>query len=169
MADGRLRGGLATTGEAVLALALAVWLGGMIALGAFTAPLVFGADAGLPRPQAAALMTSIFRRFDGVVIVLAGITLLMSGLRAWDLGLRRLVSKLRLGVALILVAGGAVSALWVSPKIEAFLHAGVRRGVGPEGASLDRWHHLAEQLGKGEVALAALLLLLLVIDARARD
>jgi len=32
----------------------------------------------------------------------------------------------------------------------------VRRGVGPEGASLDRWHHLAEQLGKGEVALAAL-------------
>jgi len=163
--QGRLKPGLATAGEAVLVLALALWLGGIIALGAVSAPLVFGE---LPRPQAAPLMTAIFRRFDGIVLALAGVIALTSLLRAWDAGVARAVGKLRLGVAGALVAAGAASSLWISPKIEGYLRAGAHRGEGAAGQALDRWHAAAEGVARGQVALAALLLVLLVIDARSR-
>ena len=47
------------------ALAVAVWLGGLLVLGAIAAPLVF---ANVSFPQSADAMTLVFRRFDTVAM-----------------------------------------------------------------------------------------------------
>ena len=46
-------------------IATAVWLGGMLALGAIVAPIVFGT---IPRPEAVDAMTAVFARFQFVTV-----------------------------------------------------------------------------------------------------
>src|SRR5271165_1109743 len=58
--------------SSVALLALAVWLGGLVALGAITAPIVF---AVAPYPQSADAMTLVFRRFDHVAMACAAFVL----------------------------------------------------------------------------------------------
>src|SRR5437879_1887369 len=53
-------------------LALAVWAGGLLALGAVVAPIVFRV---VPAPTSADAMTLVFRRFDVVAITCAAIAL----------------------------------------------------------------------------------------------
>ena len=62
--------------RALTALALAavaVWVGGMLALGAIVAPVVFGMVAA---PMSADAMTVVFRRFDRVALVCVVLLLL---------------------------------------------------------------------------------------------
>ena len=56
----------------VTLLALSLWLGGMIVLGAVVAPIVFSV---LPLPTSADAMTLVFRRFDAIAVTSAAIVL----------------------------------------------------------------------------------------------
>lgn len=47
-------------------LALGLWVGGIVAVGALTAPAVFGVASS--RPEAGRIMASVFRRFDAVIM-----------------------------------------------------------------------------------------------------
>ena len=142
---------LATRIAATLSLvAVGLWLGGLLALGAIAAPAVFTI---VPLPTSADAMTVVFRRFDQVAMACGAVVL------ASEAG--RVAARVRFGLADGIRAGAAVLASllavfegsYVSPRI-AWLHmGGAIRGVGDPGLELSRLHDLAETCGKGEVLL----------------
>lgn len=147
--------------------ALAIWIGGIVALGACAAPVVF---AKVPTPLAGDTMGAIFRRFDIVAMACAVVLLVAEALRAWAKpGKPTIADRLRGGAALI-AAGCAVYVGKVSsPTIMALHASGVMRGVGEGGAELDRVHRLAEMLGKTEVLLGLALIVLHVMTLREKE
>ncbi len=149
-------------GSSVAILALAVWLGGMLALGAIAAPVVFSI---VPAPASADAMTVVFRRFDRVAMGCAVVVLAVEAMHA---RLRASIERLDVvRVAMAVVAGGLalVEGVWISPRIEALHRAGAIRGLGAMGLELDSVHHVAETLGKAEVLLAMALILAYVVTA----
>ena len=142
----------------VALVALGVWSGGMIALGAIAAPVVFGV---VPAPASADAMTIVFRRFDRVAIACVVVALLvevaLAALRDRKISridvVRGLLAVVAAGCA---IAGGAL----VSPRIEALHRAGAIRGLGDLGEQLNAVHQIAERLGKTELALAVALIAL---------
>lgn len=149
---------------AVALAALAVWVGGMVALGACAAPVVF---SKVPAPLSGETMGTIFRRFDVVAMASAVVVLAAEAVRALlQPGRPGFLDRLR-GIASLVAAGCAVYVGAVSsPAILALHESGAVRGVGEAGAALDRIHHLAEILGKSEVALGLLLIVLHVVTLR---
>jgi uncharacterized membrane protein len=143
-------------------LAASVWLGGILALGAVVAPIVFRV---VPAPTNADAMTLIFRRFDGVAVACAVIVLVAEAARASSeharLGGAGIV---RVGMAL----GGSALATWqafdLAPKIEALHRGGAVRGVGDLGAQLDAAHRLAETEAKVQVFFVAAFLVASVLS-----
>jgi hypothetical protein len=135
----------------VTLLAIAVWLGGLIALGALAAPVVF---AMVSLPTAADAMTVVFRRFD-VVAMTCGVLILMSeAVRALGARLGR-ADIARVTVSAAAAAAAVVEGTQVSPRI-AELHAeGVSRGLGAAGIELAHLHGIAELLGNAQVVLLA--------------
>jgi hypothetical protein len=69
--------------NAVYHIALALWLGGGIALGALTAPELF---RQLPRPQAGAIFAPTLRRFASVRLVAIIVALVAAGIKhfVWE-------------------------------------------------------------------------------------
>ena len=142
-------------------LGLALMIGGMLALGAFVAPAVFHA---FPKPEAGAVMTLIFRRYDvllglSAILVVLGemISLLWEPVRCcrWQRGIRLLIT--------FLLAGSlGIGIFSTNPQIERFQHQGVQRGVGPAGQQFDQLHHQSESLYKFGLLLAIALLALRV-------
>src|SRR5260370_39730245 len=63
----------------VALLAVAVWLGGLVALGAVAAPIVF---SRVSFPSNADAMTAVFRRFDLLAMSCAAILLATEAVRA---------------------------------------------------------------------------------------
>ncbi|HEY5240541.1 MAG TPA: DUF4149 domain-containing protein, partial [Polyangiaceae bacterium] len=63
----------------VAMLALAVWLGGLVALGALVAPVIF---SRVSMPWSADAMTVVFQRFDSVAMACAAVVLLTEAMRA---------------------------------------------------------------------------------------
>ncbi len=143
-------------------IAAAVWLGGMLALGAIVAPIVF---TMIPRPEAADAMTAVFQRFDFVAVGCVAVILATEAWRAMGKGPGR-VGRLDLA-RMITGALGAVlvltEALWITPAIVALHHAGALRGLGPAGLELDRMHDLAETCGKAQTVFALALIVLHVV------
>jgi uncharacterized membrane protein len=153
-----MRASLASRALTAIALAaVAVWVGGMLALGAIAAPVVFGM---VPAPMSADAMTVVFRRFDRVAIACVVLLLLC------EVGLamaRKPLLRLDMARAAFAVLGGALvlaQAMVVSPRIEALHRAGAIRGLGIDGAELESVHKLAELGGKTQ-ALVALVLIAL--------
>jgi hypothetical protein len=153
----------------VAVLALGTWAGGMVALGACAAPLVFGLT---PYPFSANAMGAVFARFDkiavGAAIVALGCEVVRSvidirrGASTWA-RVRRYLGMLAAGLAIY-------SATQITPEILRLHHAGVRRNVGPDGERLEQVHGRAEAIGKALVMAAAALLALHVATLRsARD
>jgi hypothetical protein len=141
---------LVTGIAAVQLLALAVWAGGLLALGAIVAPIVFRV---VPAPTNADAMTLVFRRFDAVAIGCAAVALLAEGAFAARGGK---LTRLDLARALSVVASACLAVAigaWISPGIADLHRMGAMRGVGEGGLALARLHHLAEALAKGEMAL----------------
>lgn len=135
---------------AVQLLALAVWAGGLLALGAIVAPIVFRV---VPAPTNADAMTLVFRRFDVVAMASAVVALVAEAAFAVRGGKVTRVDLLR-GLCLVGAAGLAIAiGAWLSPAIADLHRAGAVRGSGEGGLALDRLHHLAEALAKGEIAL----------------
>lgn len=152
----------ATTAVAVVALAL--WVGGLVALGACAAPLVFRL---VPAPWSGDAMGAVFRRFDAVAISCAVVVLGCEAVRLWSrqsLGLRPTLFERARGLCAIVAA---VAAIYIgvdtSPKILTLHAAGAIRGLGDSGLMLEQLHRVAETLAKIEVCFGVLLLVLHVL------
>ncbi len=145
----------------ILALfAIAVWLGGLIALGAIAAPIVF---AIVPAPFSADAMTIVFRRFDVVAMGCAAVVLATEAVRGvGGLGGARFVraDHARAFVSLLAAGAAVYEGIKVSPRIAELHAAGAIRGVDSAGLELARLHNLAEECGKAQILLLALVIAL---------
>jgi len=146
----------------VTLLALSLWLGGMIVLGAVVAPIVFSV---VPLPTSADAMTLVFRRFDAIAVTSAAIVLACEVWRVKVAGkLRRL--EIARGVALAIAGLLALfEGIAVSPRVEALHRAGAIRGVGDLGAQLEAAHKLAESVSKAEALFVVVFAALFMMTA----
>jgi len=148
-------------GAAVLGmLAAAVWLGGLVVLGAIVAPTIFG---NVSMPASADAMTLVFRRFDLVAMSCAAILLGTEAARVLARVPFARVDHARAGAGVLAALAAVAEGESVSPRIAALHAAGALRGRGADGLELDRLHHLAEALGKAEVALLVAVVVLQVL------
>ncbi|CAN5456901.1 hypothetical protein BH09MYX1_BH09MYX1_52260 [soil metagenome] len=142
----------ASIATGVSLLSSALWLGGILVLGAIVAPIVL---TEVPAPTSADAMTHVFLRFDRVApfsLVVIGISEAIAGRLAPP---RRRVEQVRLVAVAIAGALALVQALWLSPTISDLHQQGAIRGLGPLGLALEVAHHRSELCGKSEVALLA--------------
>lgn len=140
-------------------LALAVWAGGMLALGAIVAPIVFRV---VHAPASADAMTLVFRRFDSVAITCAVIALVAEAAFAMRGGKITRLDVVR-GLCLVVAAGLAITiGAWLSPGIAELHRGGAVRHVGEAGMALERLHRLAEALAKIDMALVLVAFVLCV-------
>jgi hypothetical protein len=147
-------------------LAVSVWLGGLLSLGALAAPVVFSV---VPLPTSADAMTVVFRRFDQVAMACGAVVLASEALRA----LTR-VSFDRVDLARAAAGAGAsilavYEGMYVSPRIAELHMGGAIRGVGNPGGELARLHTLAESCGKAEIVLLVAVVALQVTSLSRRD
>lgn len=132
------------------AITVAIWLGGLVVLGAIVAPTVFGM---VPAPASADAMTVVFQRFDKLAMTAAVLAMLCEVAGA---KLRRETSLLDLarGLFLALMAALAiVEGAALSPKIADLHRRGAIRGDGDLGAELETVHTYAEIASKAQLAL----------------
>jgi hypothetical protein len=137
----------------VALLALAVWLGGLVALGAVAAPIVFGT---VPMPAAADAMTLVFRRFDSVAMVCAAVVLATEAARVLARIPYARADHARAALSVVAAGLCVFEGARVAPRIAALHFQGAVRGLGESGMELNRLHDLAEQVGKAELAVLAL-------------
>jgi putative copper export protein len=149
----------------ILALvSIALWVGGMIALGAIVAPVVFNM---VPSPTSADAMTVVFRRFDKVAVACIVTVLLTEAVQAL---VRRPLGRIDVARMGLTVLGGALvvwQATVISPEIEALHVAGAIRGLGEAGLKLEATHKLAELGGKIQALCAVVLIALHVMTPAA--
>jgi hypothetical protein len=146
-----------TATAAASLLAAAVWLGGLLALGAIAAPVVFSV---VPMPASADAMTVVFRRFDTVAMGCAAVVLAAESTRAF-LRLRfSRVDPARAAASVVAAAVAVFEGTIVSPRIAALHAGGAIRGLGDAGLELARLHDIAETCGKAEVVLLAVVIAL---------
>ncbi len=151
----------------IAVIALGLWAGGMLALGACAAPMVFRMT---PYPYSGQAMGAAFGRFDGIAIgcgvVVLGCEMVRTWLarhqQGWLLRIRRYLA--------ILLAGAAVySAMLLTPQIMKMHNDGVRRRIGPDGEELERVHKNAELIGKITMPGAMFLMGLHVFTVRGSE
>ena len=151
-----MRASLPSRALTIVALvSIALWMGGMIALGAIVAPVIFGT---VPSPLSADAMTVVFRRFDKVAVACA-VTLLLT--EVGQAIVRKPLLRIDIARAALSVVGAALvmeTALSISPKIEALHRAGAIRGLGDLGMQLQTTHNLAELCGKAQAIVAIVLI-----------
>ena len=132
-----------------ITLAVAAWVGGHAALGAFAARIAF---RDLPRGLAAPTMTTIFRSFDNVIAGCLLFLVLATLARGWTRGFQARsdwwVAVLSVGLSAV----GALELLWVHPAIEKMFEA--QRTLEP---AFDKLHRISERCAHLEVLLAAAL------------
>ncbi len=134
-------------------LALSIWLGGLVVLGAVVAPIVFRV---VHAPTSADAMTLVFSRFDSLKVVCALAALVIEVARIRMASCVGRLCAIR-GIALLFAASLAITgASLVTPVIAELHHAGAVRYVGPEGQKLERFHRRAEAMAKAEVWLLLL-------------
>ncbi len=144
----------------VALLAVAVWLGGLAALGAVAAPVVFSM---VPWPSSADAMTIVFRRFDAVAMACAAIVLASEAGRAMAGAMVARVDRARAFVSLLAAGAAVLEGLEISPRIAALHAAGAIRGVAGPGLDLARLHDQAEWCGKAELLLLSVAVVLHVV------
>ncbi|MCC7007926.1 MAG: DUF4149 domain-containing protein [Acidobacteria bacterium] len=132
-------------------LALAFWAGGLVVLGAFTAPTLFEVlqlrDPKAGRELAGLLFGDVLQRFQFGAWAAAGMLIVSLVVRAL-LGPRPRWFFVRLWIAAAMLAASIVTARLITPRID-----GIRRSVaGPIAALADddqrkisfgRWHALS--------------------------
>jgi uncharacterized membrane protein len=133
-------------------LAVVLWLGGLLALGAIAAPAVFSTVA---MPSSADAMTIAFRRFDVVATACAAVVLVSETARVVARVPFGPVDHVRAGAGAVSAVLAVFEAASVSPRIAALHAAGAVRGLGDAGAELARLHDTAELCGTIQVALLA--------------
>ena len=143
-------------------LAIMVWGGGMVALGAVAAPLVFGI---VPAPHSADAMTQVFLRFDRIAMTCAAIALVAESALGRRAGPITRLDLARLGVVVAAGALTIVQGAWLSPKIAELHRGGAVRGLGEAGLALERFHGWSETSGKTQLVLLAATVVLVVWKA----
>lgn len=132
------------------AIAVALWLGGLITLGAIVAPIVFGM---VPAPTSGDAMTVVFQRFDRLAMTAAILALLCEVAAARlrpSVDLRDLA---RAGFLVVMTALAiAQGALW-TPEIASLHQRGAIRGAGELGLRLETVHARSEIAAKAQLAL----------------
>lgn len=147
-------------------VAVAVWLGGLLALGAIVAPVVFSM---VSMPSSADAMTTVFRRFDLVAMTCAALVLASEAVRAVARVGFAPIDHARAAVGVVAAALAVFEGTHVSPRIAALHAGGAIRGLGAAGQELSHLHDIAELCGKAEVMLlVALVVLHVVALARGR-
>ena len=132
----------------VSTLAAAVWLGGILVLGAIVAPIVFHE---VPAPTSADAMTHVFLRFDRVALVALLVAAVAEAVAGRIAPPRSALETARLVFGALAGVLAVVQASWLSPAI-ADLHAqGAIRGLGALGEALEVMHRRSELCGKTEV------------------
>jgi hypothetical protein len=148
------------------ALAVALWLGGLVTLGVLVAPTIF---SRVSMPWSADAMTVVFRRFDLVAMGCAAILLVTEAARAIARVRFSRADHARAGVSVLAAAAAVYEGTSISPRIAELHAAGVVRGMGPAGIELSRLHDLAESLGKAEVGLLVVVVVLQVLTMARAD
>lgn len=145
--------------QAVEALSVALWIGGLVTLGAVVAPVVFGT---VPAPYSSDAMTEVFQRFDRIAMTCSVVALACEVVTAKLKRTLELTDFARVGF-LVLMSGLAVlEGAVFSPEI-ASLHArGALRGSGELGIRLETVHVRAEAVTKAQFALGVAFFGLLV-------
>jgi hypothetical protein len=134
--------------------------GGMLALGAFTAPVVFGEFS---RAEAAPVMAIIFRRFDNVLQGALLLALLGEALRVGSQQCER--NGTLPFVRWLLLGGLTLSLLYatviVNADIERMNRAGMHRDLTTStGRQFEKQHRLSEGIYKANLLIVILLILL---------
>jgi hypothetical protein len=157
----RQRIDLAATVVAVIAAG--TWVGGIVALGACAAPMVF---EHVPPPLSGTTMGAAFARFDTLAIGCAAV-LLGAELVRTLLWLRRrraaLLGRLRRYGALLVAVGTVYTGAILTPTILRLHEQGAQRNVGADGSELERLHALAEIIAKVTVPLALAVIVLHIV------
>jgi uncharacterized membrane protein len=146
-------------------IAIALWLGGLVVLGAIVAPTVFRI---VPAPTSADAMTVVFHRFDAIATGAAVVALVCEAVLAMRGGKVSRLDVLRAAALVVAAAAAITEALWLTPTIEALHRAGAIRGFGEAGLALERWHRVAESAAKGELFLLLLVVVLFVVKLTRR-
>jgi len=137
-------------GAVIGLLAVSLWMGGLVALGALAAPVVF---AIVPFPSSADAMTLVFRRFDDVAMACGAVLLATEAARALARPPPTRLDHGRVVASALAALAAVVEATRISPRIAELHAAGVVRGASAAGAALSRLHDEAEMCGKVELAL----------------
>jgi putative copper export protein len=145
---------VAALAETLMALAIGLWIGGMVALGAFTAATVF---RDLPRETAAPTMATIFRSFDGVIVGCVIAVAIAAGVRLLAVGVHGRADRVALVASSALIVLGLLDVGYVHPGINRMFR---------EGRTLEPAFHALHTLSSRSVNLEALCGLL-VIGAQA--
>ena len=157
------RGHIDVVAAIVAVISAGTWAGGMVALGACAAPMVF---RHVPAPLSGMAMGAAFARFDSLAIGCAAV-LLGAELVRTLLSLRRrrgaVLGRLRRYAALLLAAGTVYTGAVLTPTILRLYEQGARRNVGADGGELERLHNLAETIGKISLPLALAVIVLHVV------
>ncbi|MDP9148686.1 MAG: DUF4149 domain-containing protein [Myxococcota bacterium] len=151
--------------EAVALLCISLWLGGLVALGAIAAPIVFNV---VSHPASADAMTLVFQRFDLVAMACAGMVLATEAALASARGAFDRLDRWRSGLSALAGALAVYEGTRVSPAIAALHAGGAIRGVGSAGADLSRLHDVAEACGKAEIAILVALVVMHVFALSGR-
>lgn len=135
-------------------LGLAIMTGGMLALGAFAAPAVFGA---FPREQAGEAMTQVFLRFDILLLACTALVVLGEAGRFFSqsTGLSALVIT-RLVLILAISAIALFNSLSLNPKINNLIHHPQFKTDIMVIEEFQKAHKLSEQLYKLQLLLGLL-------------
>jgi hypothetical protein len=143
----------------IAVVALGMWAGGLIALGACAAPFVFEFT---PYPFSGQAMGLAFQRFDGIAMACGTIVLGCEVARTLVSRRReaQMWPRIRRVLAVLLAVGAVYGGMRLTPTIREMHERGVRRNVGAEGAELERIHAQAELIGKATVPLAVFLIFL---------
>ncbi len=139
-----MRARLAAALDVLVGLALAGWVGGHAALGAFGARIAF---AELPRGDAARTMTRVFHEFDRLILVCIA-TIAICAVAGLIVRGRDTASQIRFGLELGLCALGLFEIFHVHALIETMFAEG--RTLGP---AFQAAHRLSERSVHGELLL----------------
>jgi hypothetical protein len=165
MYDAQERNGMSLTvlgaTNAIQLLGLALMIGGMLALGAFTAPVLFKQFA---RPEAGEAMTMIFRRYDIVLAVSVGMVLIGEVVRIALTGLpvMTLFNGFRYGVLILLSVLMLYSVYGLNAKMEALQK--VPNPTPEQKQAFVKSHQQSEQFYKVEMLLAVVLMTLMAFS-----
>ena len=145
----RSRATIAAVAEAASGLAVTAWVGGIAALGAYTARIVF---KELPRSEAAPTMNDIFTSFDKLIIVALLVLAAATAARVWALGLGKRADRIALAAAVALLLLGTLDVAYVHPAIARMFAE--QRTLDPLFQAL---HNVSSRAANLEIVCAALL------------